>query len=130
MPSQLVRGIMKRDILDYLGNKIGELELPDNTAESVWEEKLAVYLKPPEQEFKTITPRQVRLQLLKVGITSEMVISAIESYIPDPEQTLAKIEWEYSIGFERNAPFVDGVSQVLGLTSEQVDNLWLEAAKI
>lgn len=37
----------KRDILDYLGNKIGELELPVGTSESVWQEKLAVYALPP-----------------------------------------------------------------------------------
>lgn len=38
---------MKRDILNHLGAKIGEMELPDGTAEEVWEKKLAMYAMPP-----------------------------------------------------------------------------------
>jgi hypothetical protein len=38
---------MKRDILNYLNEKIGELELPDETSEDVWQKKLAVYALPP-----------------------------------------------------------------------------------
>lgn len=121
---------MKRDVLNYLGDKIGELELPDDTLESVWAEKLAAYAKAPIKEFKTITPRQVRFQLLKIGVTSQMIIDAINAYIPEPDKTLALIEWEYSIGFERNAPFIDGVGMLVGLTSEQIDDLWTEAAKL
>ena len=36
-----------RDILDHLGNKIGKLELPENTSEEVWAEKLSVYKQKP-----------------------------------------------------------------------------------
>lgn len=39
---------MIRDVLDYLGNKCGELELPDHTSEEVWIEKLAPYAKAPD----------------------------------------------------------------------------------
>lgn len=39
----------KRDILDYQGNKIGELELPIGTSESVWQEKLDSYKVPPQE---------------------------------------------------------------------------------
>jgi hypothetical protein len=38
---------MKRDILNYLGEKIGELELPDNTPEKDWQERLSVYAQKP-----------------------------------------------------------------------------------
>lgn len=37
-----------RDILDYLGNVIGQLELPDGTSEDIWTQKLAPYAKTPE----------------------------------------------------------------------------------
>lgn len=37
----------KRDILNYLGAKIGELELPDDTSEEIWAKKLAVYATAP-----------------------------------------------------------------------------------
>jgi hypothetical protein len=38
---------MKRNILNYQGTKIGELELPDGTPESVWQAKLAPYVVAP-----------------------------------------------------------------------------------
>lgn len=38
---------MRRDILDYNGNKIGDMELPDDTSEQVWAEKLAPYAAGP-----------------------------------------------------------------------------------
>lgn len=38
---------MKRDILNYLGNKIGELELPDGTSEEAWSKALSPYLVAP-----------------------------------------------------------------------------------
>jgi hypothetical protein len=34
---------MKRDILNYLNEIVGELELPDNTSEEVWQKKLDQY---------------------------------------------------------------------------------------
>lgn len=42
---------MIRDILNYLNQKIGELELPDDTSEQIWQEKLAPYkIAPPSLE--------------------------------------------------------------------------------
>lgn len=44
---------MKRDCLDYLGNKVGELEEPEGTtwSEETWAEKLAPYaVAPPSQQ--------------------------------------------------------------------------------
>lgn len=39
---------MVRDILNYLGDKIGELELPDSTPEEVWQERLSKFAQSPE----------------------------------------------------------------------------------
>ena len=38
-----------RDILNYLGDVIGELSLPDETTEEQWAEALAIYASPPPQ---------------------------------------------------------------------------------
>lgn len=39
---------MIRDILDYQGNVLGQLELPDDTDEATWQAKLAPYaVQPP-----------------------------------------------------------------------------------
>jgi hypothetical protein len=47
---------MIRDILNYLGDKIGEMELPDDTPEEVWEQRLAIYaVAPPSPQEQLYT---------------------------------------------------------------------------
>lgn len=36
-----------RDILNYSGNKVGELSFPDDTSEEIWANALAPYAMPP-----------------------------------------------------------------------------------
>lgn len=48
----------------------------------------------------------------------------------DSATVIATFKWEYSIGFNRHAPFVSGVGAVLGLTEDQIDQLWIQAAQI
>lgn len=77
-----------------------------------------------------VTPRQIRQALvLTDGITIEMVEAALET-LPEPTKTLARIEWEYSVAFQRNRPLVTQVGLMLGWTEEQLDNLWLLAGSL
>jgi hypothetical protein len=53
---------MIRDILDYQGNVIGQLELPDDTPEEVWTQRLALYaVAPPSptEQFQVELSRSV-----------------------------------------------------------------------
>lgn len=47
----------KRDILDYQGIKVGEMELPSGTSEETWQSQLAMYSRPP-----TVIPISVVVQ--------------------------------------------------------------------
>lgn len=51
---------MKREILNYLGEKIGELELPDETIDEVWEEELAKYAIPPKSQLEQMSEALTR----------------------------------------------------------------------
>jgi hypothetical protein len=121
---------MIHDILDYLGNKVGELELPDNTPQQVVSEKLALYSSAPQAEpIADVTPRQIRQALILSGITLEQIDAALAS-LPEPTHSLARIEWEYSISFQRHRPLVAQVGQMLGWSSQQLDALWKMAATL
>lgn len=114
----------KRDIFNHLGVKVGELELPNSTTEEQWSEKLAEYAKPPfTTEVPDVTPRQIRQALILSGVSISQIDSALDSF-PEPIKSLAKTEWEYSNSFQRTRPLVASVGQMLGWTSQQVDNLW------
>jgi len=115
---------MKHDILNHENIKIGELELPDDASQSVINERLAVYALPPAAEIiPNVTPRQIRQALILSGVTTASIEAALDS-LPEPMQSLAKIEWEYSTAFERNRPLVNQMASMLGWTSAQLDALW------
>lgn len=119
-----------RNILDYQGNIVGQLELPDNTLEEVWAAKLAVYAKPPPPKIiAAVTPRQMRSALLLMGITESMILTAINS-LPSPNKDLALIAWEYSTAFERNNSLTALVAADLGWSSDQLDQLWYFAVTL
>lgn len=76
----------------------------------------------------TVTMRQARLALLKAGKLS-MVASVIDS-LPSPDKEYVQIEWEYSQTVERNRPYVIQLGEALGLSEEELDNLFIEAIKL
>lgn len=120
----------KRNILNHLGQVIGELELPDGTSEEVWQKKLAPYASPPPSAaIPDITPRQARQALILSGILIEDIDAALDS-LPEPTKSMAKTEWEYSLAFQRSRPLVAQVGQMLGWSSDQLDELWKLAASL
>ena len=71
----------------------------------------------------------MRIALVMSGISLDIVESAINS-LPEPNRTMAKITWEYSVEFQRNNPLLVAVAPALGLTSKQVDDLFTLASKL
>ena len=71
-----------------------------------------------------VTMRQARLAMYNAGILANLdaSIAAADEY--------TKITWEYAQEVHRNNPYVISLGASLGLTSEQIDNLFIEAAKL
>lgn len=121
---------MKHDILNHLGLKIGELELPDGTSQEIIDQKLAKYAQAPEApKISDVTPRQIRQALILSGVSIQQIEDALDS-LPEPTKSLAKVEWEYSISFQRSHPLVNQVGSMLGWSSQQLDDLWKLAASL
>lgn len=70
-----------------------------------------------------ITPRQIRQALILSGVSIAMIDEALDS-LSEPTKSLARIEWEYSVAFQRNRPLVSQVGVMLGWTENQIDDLW------
>lgn len=75
-----------------------------------------------------VTMRQARLALHAAGLL-EGVDAAIAS-LPEPAKTTAKIEWEYAQTVERNAGLVPSLAAALGMTEEQIDQLFISASTL
>ena len=84
----------------------------------------------PEKPFvpRQVTMRQARLALLGAGKLAGVAV-AIDS-LPSPTKEAVQIEWEYSQTVERNRPFVIMLGTALGLSEEQLDQLFIQAATL
>lgn len=77
-----------------------------------------------------VTMAQARKVLVLQGITMDQVSQAIAA-IPDAtERELAQIDWEYSTQVNRESPLVASISAALGLTSQEVDQLFIQAVTL
>jgi len=108
---------------DDMGNRhrqmIAEWEAQGNT--------IAPY-EPPPEPLRPLTARQLRLGLVTNGISLSSVEAAIDAIEDETEREVARIEWEYATTFERSHPLIEQVGSALGLTPEQIDDMWAEAA--
>lgn len=83
---------------------------------------------PTETVPTSVTMRQARLALLAAGKLAA-VQSAIDA-LSEPTKTAAQIEWEYSNEVQRHNGLVAALGPALNLTSDQIDTLFIGAAKL
>ena len=69
---------------------------------------------------------QARLALLGAGLLP--AVEAALAGMPGDLGTAARIEWEYRQNIRRDSPIVASLSGALGLTSNQLDDLFVAAA--
>lgn len=86
----------------------------------------SAYTGPPPAPFfvPSLTPRQIRLGLLGAGITESMVDTALAG------DAAGIIEWKFATVYLRDHPLIAALAGSFGLTTEQVDALWTEAAQL
>jgi hypothetical protein len=82
-----------------------------------------------KEELYDVTPRQMRQALILSGLTLSIIDAAIAS-LPEPNKSLAQVEWEYSVMFKRSNPLVNMIGYVVGKTPTEVDDLWRLASTL
>jgi hypothetical protein len=88
---------------------------------------IAPYASPPAP-IVPITRRQLRLWLVRNGVTTLQVETVIAAIQPEQAREEAWIEWQDASSYERTNPLVVQVGQALGLTDAQMDAAFREAA--
>ncbi|KAB2906624.1 MAG: hypothetical protein F9K35_00670 [Burkholderiaceae bacterium] len=84
---------------------------------------------PPLIVPTAVTMRQARLALLGAGLLDD--VGPAIAAIPDAStRREAEIEWGFSNELQRGNPFVAQLGVALGLTSEQVDSLFIQAKSL
>lgn len=85
------------------------------------EDEIVEYRK--SQVPQSITPLQAKLQLLKLGLLDEVEVLITGNRI-------AQLYWEYASVVERDNEVLLLMANSIGLTSEQVDEMFIEASKL
>ena len=89
----------------------------------------AEYDKIRIASIPAISPRQVRLWLLSLGVTEDAVKAQIAT-MPEPGKSKALIDLEYATEWRRNYPLIDVIGAALNLTSRQMDLGFIAASKL
>ena len=125
------KDVHEKQAIPYRWSKVPMQEIPEGkfaqlngTRWDMVDEK--VYPPPPIPDV--VTMRQARLALLGAGLLSQ-VETALNS-LEEPHRSAALIEWEYAQEVERDYPWVTQMVAVMGLTDEQVDDLFMAAAAL
>lgn len=106
--------------------KIAERIMPVQI-DGVWQERWTLIDAPAPPVPEAVQMAQARLALLDAGLLSR-VDAAIDA-IPDPiEREASRIEWEYRTEVYRNSQLVLSLGAALGLTDNQIDELFRQAA--
>lgn len=71
-----------------------------------------------------ISPFQARAALLAAGMLDDVEL-AIEGSGPE-----VRIAWEYATEWRRDSPTIAALADALGLSAEDVDNLFIAASEI
>lgn len=108
------------------------VEVPDDAENGwMWDGETASPPPPPPPPPvvpQEITMRQARLALLAAGHL-DGVQPALDA-LSEPQRAAAQIEWEYAATLKREHPLVLSLGTALGLSSEDVDALFVAAAAI
>lgn len=90
------------------------------------DEEIAAYRKSLVPE--SVTMRQCRIALLDAGL-----LDAVQSSIatmPGADGERARIDWEYALDVRRDWPLINALGSQLGLTEQQIDELFIAAAAV
>lgn len=98
------------------GEYFRRYEVRDKSYEQIANERKA---SVPSQ----ITPRQLRLQLLALGLLDD-----VEALCANDRSM--SIWFEYSIDFQRNHKMLTEMATQLGMSEEDIDTFFIEASKI
>lgn len=117
--------VIENEKPDY--NPLTHMIIPGNT--NVYEDKVEI-------EWNIIPipgPTEVPLWAFRAILTILNIAPQVESLInslPEPQKTVANVQWQYGNYIERNHPLINSLGSELGLTKEQIDNIFLEASKL
>lgn len=116
--------------IDAKGNRVIKWAVRDMFADTVDKTKLqqeTEYLAAKTKALvpKALTPRQIRLVLNQYGLRAN-----VETAVANSTDYNIKDWWEYSLEYLRDNTILVGMATTLGLTDTQLDQMFIDGAKL
>ena len=86
-------------------------------------------MREDEKRARNPVPQQVTMRQARLALLSAGLLDDVEAAITSAGRE-AQLEWEYASVVERSNPVITIVQQQQGVTDEQIDDLFREAAKL
>lgn len=86
-------------------------------------------IEPLPQVPNSVSRAQGKYVLIQMGLWQQ-VLDFVDSIEDPQERALADVALNDTQSWQRSSPFLTQCAQVLGLTDEELDNIFIEAAKI
>ena len=87
-----------------------------------------------ELEYIGVVPYEIsQINLRKQLILNNISIDSVDALIqtlPNPDRELIYTMWEYAVVFDRDSEELNQIAQMLGVTSEQLDNFFINGNKL
>lgn len=77
-----------------------------------------------------VVPQQIQMWQARAILSRAGLLGSVDQAVKAATNPEIEIAWEYAPHVVRNSAFVSAMAGALGLTDEQIDNLFIEGAKI
>lgn len=104
--------------------------LPAGPGNVLWQDGALVRIPPPASPVPTLTARQLRLWLLSMQITTEMIDAQIDAMTDAEAKSRARVEWEYATEYKHDHPLVLQIGAALGMTPAQINDGFRAASSL
>ena len=111
----------------YDGNLINPIWNGTAFVENATPEEIEAANKPKVSE--SISQMKLRKQLIISGISIASIDALIQS-LPQPDRDLIYTMWEYAVVFDRTNPELNAMAQMLQITPEQLDEIFINGNKL
>ena len=97
------------------------------------EEEAAILAEWAAQANAVVVPQEVTMRQARLALLGAGLLATVESAInalAEPAKSAARIEWDHSQTVQRNRGIVLQLGMAMGLTSGQIDALFIAAAAL
>ena len=78
----------------------------------------------------SISKMKLRMQLILSGIPLASIYAAIEQIPNSVQKEIVFTKWEHAVTFDRTDETLNSMAQMLGMTQEQLDTIFIEGNKL